>query len=100
MALATSTIASGASSHARRRRRMLRSATRRLEHVAEAAHGADSHTRGLELRAQTRDVDLDRVVAQLLVPARERLHDAVFRERNAGLGDEELHDRPLARGQI
>src|SRR5215467_14520059 len=100
MLLATRTAASGTSSHVRRRRRMLRSRTRRLEHVTEAAHGADPHPGGLELGAQARDIDLDRVVAQLLVPARQRLDDAVLGERDAWLGHEELHDRPLARGQV
>ena len=66
------------SSQPRSSRRMLRSATRRLEQVAESADGADAHAGRLELGAQPRDVDLDRVVAELLVPTRQRLHEAVL----------------------
>jgi len=70
--------------------------TPRLEQVTESPHGADLHAMRFELRAQPRDVHLDRVLAELLVPARERLHDALLRERHARLRRKELDEKMVA----
>src|SRR5207249_2437423 len=50
-----------------------------LQHVAEAPHGADVHPGALELGPEARNVDLDGVGRKILVPAGDRLDDALLR---------------------
>src|SRR5258706_6067386 len=70
------------------RRRMLprrpeRLSIDRFPEIAEAAHGADTHPCGLDLRAQSRDVNLDCVRAEMRVVVGELLRDLRLGEHAA-----------------
>ena len=56
--------------------------------------------RGAELRAQTRDVLLDRVRRELVLPARDRAHEPVFRHESPRVQREAFEDRPFALRQL
>src|SRR2546423_13642520 len=77
--LIATSAGSGTSSHARSCSRRLRTA--RLEQIAEAAQRDERRVGGLELLAQPRDIDLDRV-----------------RVRGLGGGEEAACDGLLAHG--
>src|SRR5262245_55283252 len=71
-----------------------------LQHVAEAAHRADADARRLELGAKARDVDLDRIRRQVVVPARDVMDDAFLGNDFLGFLQQYLEYRPFACGQL
>src|SRR5215831_20561326 len=88
-----------------RRRRMLATAAApslisALPHVAEAAHGPDPHAGGLDLGPQPRHMDLDRVRRKMLLEREEAFGDLLLAQHTAGAREEQLEQRPLARGQV
>src|SRR5512135_2314578 len=74
--------------------------TPRFDDVPQAAHRADADARGLELRAQPRDVHLDRVGRDVLVPRRHRARDLLLADDGVDVGEEVLEDRVLALRQV
>src|SRR4029078_8622387 len=66
-----------------------------IQSVSHAAYRADA-CRGPELRAQARDVLLDRVRRELVLPASDRAHEPVFRYEPARIERETFEDRPFA----
>src|SRR5689334_15328966 len=69
-----------------------------IETVAKAAHGADRRA-AAELGAQARDIDLDRVRADVLVPIRDRLQQAVLRDHATDVQRQAFEHCPFAPGQ-
>src|SRR5882672_11720594 len=89
---------SGTSSHASScRRRLLRMAL--LEEIAEPAQREDRRVAGLELLAQARYVDLDRVGVGTVVHREQAVGDRLLADRLALLHDQRLEHRVLARRQ-
>src|SRR5690349_15381601 len=71
-----------------------------LDEVAEAADRADADARGLELRAQARDVHLDRVGRDALVPAGHGARDLVLAHDRVDVREQVFEDRVLALRQV
>src|SRR5215468_6013536 len=100
-----SSSASGPSRISSRRRRIVmqagselcggRSRRRFVEPVSESAHGADGDFVA-ELAAQPGNVYFDRVRGDAVLPARDRLLQAVLGDDLAGVQRQALEDRPLA----
>src|SRR5215471_3076160 len=65
--------------------------------VAEAAHRADMHARRLDLCAQARHVDFDRVGREWIVQTEQASADLLLAEHAPGPGEEKLEQRPFAR---
>src|SRR6185312_12786429 len=89
------TTSSGTSSHASSRSLRL-SITPGFDDVPQAAHRADADAGGLELRAQPRDVHLDRVGRDVLVPGCDRARDLLLAHDRVDVREEVLEDRVLA----
>src|SRR3954464_12802877 len=89
------TMTSGGSSQTRSVRSRLRMG-RRFDEVSQAADGPDHHARGLELRAQSRDVHFDRVGRDVLVPGGDGAVDLVLADDRADVREEVFEDRVLA----
>src|SRR5204863_5936839 len=70
-----------------------------IQSISHAPYRADA-CRGPELRAQARDVLLDRVRRELVLPARDRAHEPVFRNESACVQREAFEDRPLALSKL
>src|SRR5258708_38737049 len=68
--------------------------------ITETTHGADAHACGLDLRAQPRNVDFDRVRAELRVVVGELLRDQLLGEHATGSRHEQLEQRPFADREI
>src|SRR5262245_24339297 len=68
--------------------------------ISEPAHRADADSGRLELRAQPRHMDFDRVGRDLLVPGGDRVADAILAEHRLDVGEEEFEDRLLALREI
>src|SRR5262249_33696652 len=91
--------------NSRSRRRMLPrrpggSAITGFPQIAETADRADTHTRCLDLRAQTRYVDFDGVGTKLSVVIGELLRDLLLAQHASGPGHEQLEKRPFPRREI
>src|SRR5262245_21193365 len=83
------------------RRRVLVLAMRRLlEEIAEAAYRADGDAGRLELAAQPVHVDLDRVGADLLVPAVELLGELLLVDDAPAAQHQHFQHAELARRQV
>src|SRR5689334_13077659 len=93
------TMTSGGSSQPRSVRSRLR-IRRRLDEVSQAADGPDHHAGGLQLRAQPRDVHLDRVGRDVLVPRGDGARDLVLAHDGAHVREEVLEDRVLALREV
>src|SRR3989449_2621134 len=86
---------SGTSSHASScRRKLLRMAL--LEKIAEPAQREDRRIAGLELLAQARHVDLDRVRVGAVVHREQAIGDRLLADRLALLHHQRFEDRVLA----
>src|SRR5579862_234760 len=68
----------------------------RLDEIAEPADRADLDPGRLELGAQPRDVDLDRVGRHVFVPRGDRARDLVLGHDGLDVGEEVREDRELA----
>src|SRR5512141_1139963 len=93
------TTSSGRSSQARSRSLRL-SITPGLDDVAESPDRADADAGGLELRAEPRDVHLDRVGGDVLVPRCDRARDLLLADDGVHVREEVLEDRVLALGKV
>src|SRR5207344_1433324 len=71
-----------------------------LEAVAKPAHGGDANRPLLDLLAQAVNVDLDRVVADLVTPFAQALHQLILADQPACPLQQHLQQRQLARGQL
>src|SRR4029079_4700153 len=71
-----------------------------LPQIAKTANRAYVHSRWLDLRAQARNIDLDRVDRKVVVVIEQLLTDEVLAEHPSGARQEQLEQRPLPNGEI
>src|SRR5678816_1778677 len=68
--------------------------------IAKATDRAYAHSRSLDLGAQARNIDLDRVDRQMVVIVEKLLTDEVLAEHPSGARQEQLEQRPLPNSEI
>src|SRR5512141_51953 len=73
---------------------------RRFDEIAQASDRPDHDPRGFELRAQPRDVHLDRVGGDVLVPGGDRAGDLVLADDGAHVREQVFEDRVFALRQL